>query len=287
MKNHAYLIMAHNEFRLLDKLISILDNPDADIYVHIDKKAKYSLEQLKETKKSRIYILKRNNVSWGGSSQMFCELELLKSAIKREYKYYHLLSGVDFPLKTQDEIKAFFEKNNNKEFIRFDHAAIERGSHIDRVKYYYLFQNMIGRNSSKIAEIFRRIQNLTIKLQKAVNVDRTKKIPIAIYKGTNWVSITHNLAKYIIEQEKNLHKWFNYTLCVDEIFLHTIAMNSPYKDCIVDNSLRYIDWKRGGPYTFTGDDYDELIQSDCLFARKFSYDKYPEIVDLVEKRLKT
>ena len=37
MKNHAYLIMAHNEFRLLDKLISILDNPDADIYVHIDK----------------------------------------------------------------------------------------------------------------------------------------------------------------------------------------------------------------------------------------------------------
>lgn len=35
---HAYLIMAHNDIPLLRKLIEILDYPDNDIYLHIDKK---------------------------------------------------------------------------------------------------------------------------------------------------------------------------------------------------------------------------------------------------------
>lgn len=35
---HAYLIIAHTEFKLLENLISILDNPNNDIFVHIDKK---------------------------------------------------------------------------------------------------------------------------------------------------------------------------------------------------------------------------------------------------------
>lgn len=35
---HAYLIIAHNEFEVLTKLIGLLDDNRNDIYVHIDKK---------------------------------------------------------------------------------------------------------------------------------------------------------------------------------------------------------------------------------------------------------
>ena len=35
---HAYLILAHNEFWLLQTLIGCLDDPRNDIYVHIDQK---------------------------------------------------------------------------------------------------------------------------------------------------------------------------------------------------------------------------------------------------------
>ena len=35
---HAYLIMAHNEWDMLNKLIQALDYPNNDIYLHIDKK---------------------------------------------------------------------------------------------------------------------------------------------------------------------------------------------------------------------------------------------------------
>ena len=36
---HAYLILAHNEPAVLERLIALLDYPDNDIYVHWDKKA--------------------------------------------------------------------------------------------------------------------------------------------------------------------------------------------------------------------------------------------------------
>ena len=35
MKKHAFLIMAHNQFDLLEMLIKLLDDPRNDIYLHI------------------------------------------------------------------------------------------------------------------------------------------------------------------------------------------------------------------------------------------------------------
>lgn len=35
---HAYLIIAHNEFEVLQKLVGALDDPRNDIYIHFDKK---------------------------------------------------------------------------------------------------------------------------------------------------------------------------------------------------------------------------------------------------------
>lgn len=38
MQKHAYMIIAHNEFDLLEILVRLLDDPRNDIYVHIDAK---------------------------------------------------------------------------------------------------------------------------------------------------------------------------------------------------------------------------------------------------------
>lgn len=63
------------------------------------------------------------------------------------------------------------------------------------------------------------------------------------------------------------------------MFVQTLANISPSKDNIVNDNVRYIDWKRGGLYTFTIDDYDELIQNEKLFARKFGENVDMEIVN--------
>ena len=38
MKKHTYLIIAHNNFYILEKLLLLLDDERNDIYIHIDKK---------------------------------------------------------------------------------------------------------------------------------------------------------------------------------------------------------------------------------------------------------
>ena len=40
MEKHAYLIMAHNNFDLLQKELYLLDDERNDIFIHIDKNAK-------------------------------------------------------------------------------------------------------------------------------------------------------------------------------------------------------------------------------------------------------
>jgi hypothetical protein len=39
---HAYLIIAHNEFKVLKKLVEALDDERSDIFIHWDKKLRIS-----------------------------------------------------------------------------------------------------------------------------------------------------------------------------------------------------------------------------------------------------
>ena len=117
MKKHAYLIIAHNEFYILEKLIKLIDNEKNDIFLHIDKKVKnFDFKKFERmVKKSNLYFTKRIDVVWASSSQIKCELLMLEEATKKgNYSYYHLISGVDLPIKSQEYIHDFFDNCGNK-----------------------------------------------------------------------------------------------------------------------------------------------------------------------------
>ena len=46
-----------------------------------------------------------------------------------------------------------------------------------------------------------------------------------------------------------------------------------YRSC-----LRLIDWNRGTPYVFRDEDFDVLINSEMLFARKFDWNVDKKII---------
>lgn len=50
--------------------------------------------------------------------------------------------------------------------------------------------------------------------------------------------------------------------------------------------MRLIDWDRGRPYTFRKEDYDEIMASDCFFARKFDEKVDFDIVELIYNEIK-
>ena len=275
---HAYLIMAHNEFDILEKQLILLDDSRNDIYIHIDKKVKnFNFEYYKNiVKNANLYYTKRIDVIWGDFSQIQCELILLKQAILKNYRYYHLISGVDMPLKTQDEIHDFFKNNNGLEFIHF--CTEQQAINVRNRVLQYHFMRWCRTRNKYVNYITQKINTVLDIAQIKTNFERKWDKDIKIQYGANWFSITHDLAEYVISKESWINKYFRYTSCADELFLQTIVYNSRFKDKLYKNEMnddytscmRYIDWKRGEPYIFKNEDFFELINSDRLFARKFS-----------------
>ena len=285
MMKHAYLIMAHNNLDILKILITLLDDARNDLYIHIDKKVKNFDETEFESlvKFSKIYFVRRLDVRWGDYSQIECELELLKVAIKSKYGYYHLLSGVDIPIQNQNVIHNFFD-NTDKEFVHFrNHDSFD--DRLERVNYYHLFFKNARSNSKIKVLISQKMHSICLKFQKKFKIKRIPSNLVDRYRdGANWFSITDDLARYVVSLEKKIQKQYKYTCCADEVFLQTIVYNSKfyknlysYKNNDYSGMKRLIDWSRGNPYSFKSGDYQEIIHSNNFFVRKV------EDVTLVQK----
>ena len=287
-QRHAYLIICHNNFKILRMLLSAIDDVRNDIYIHVDKKTQnVPFEDIRDAVcHSPLTFIERTFVNWGGYSQICVELALLAEATKTPHSYYHLISGVDFPLKSQADIHQFFDDNAGKEYIAFDRCEERMEEYKDRIRYYHWLQDKIGRNSGKLVAIMYRLENASLRIQRMLKVDRLKHCPYEIKKGAQWFSITHNLATYLLAQ-KNIKKFFGKSLCTDELVVQTLAYASPYRGNIAETNLRFIDWHRGNPYTFTSDDYSQLVESDRLFARKFDENVDRNIVEMLLEHIKT
>ena len=269
-QKHAYLIMAHGEWALLSKLLQMLDDPRNDIYIHIDIKADFNQNKIYQPTRAGCRYVPRMDVAWGGDSLVKCELGLMEAAAPGHYAYYHLLSGVDLPLRSQDEIHSFFAEHYGTNYIKIDHAAVDSGSALNRVRYYRWFQNKTGRKTGIYVRFLNFIEHISLYIQRCLHMDRLRYCPKKIYKGSNWFSITDEMMQTILAQKPFIKKYFYHSLAPDELFVQTVAMNSELKDTIADEYLRYIDWERGAPYTFRSEDFEELMNSNAYFARKFS-----------------
>ena len=120
MEKHAFLIIAHTDWSLLKTLVSLLDYELNDIYIHIDAKVPAKAIPDIICSKSNLYMLgHRISVAWGDISVVEAEYLLFEIAYNNShYGYYHLLSGVDLPLKSKEYIYSFFMQSG-KEFIGF------------------------------------------------------------------------------------------------------------------------------------------------------------------------
>ncbi|MBQ6848088.1 MAG: glycosyl transferase [Clostridia bacterium] len=294
MNRHAYLIMAHNNFEQLAMLCRLLDDERNDLYIMIDSKVPEppTLNSLSDKGfTSGVYFTDRVDVRWGGYSQIKAELTLLETALKNnvDYEYFHLLSGVDLPLKTNDQICNFFDQNKGKEFLHFCESEFSKGKSVtERASLYHFFQEGAGRSKSGFWYF---LEKLSLKFQRIIGINRLKDT--SVYCGANWFSITSEFAKYILSNRDWIYKTFSNGFCVDELFLQTLIMNSPFREnlyrSIEDNdchgNMRYIDWKRGNPYNWRLEDFDELIESDYLFARKFDISTDKEICEKISDYL--
>ena len=274
---HAYLIMAHTNFDQLQTLIDLLDDERNDIYLHIDKKAKNV--PVFTAKHSALHLVAPIVVVWAGHSQIRCEMKLLEAAAKGHYRYYHLISGMDLPLKSQDEIHAFFRENDGKEFLEFDERACRTKDFYFRTQYYYFFGNLGFNTRTTFGHGLRMLDRIFVKMQKLLHISRKPIFPL--YKGHQWFSITDEMVQYVLSQKAAIRKQFDYTFLADEVFLLSVAMSSPLRDNVVKNFMRAIDWNRGMPYTFRKEDVPMLLASEKLWGRKFDRRVDAEAIEMI------
>lgn len=173
---HAYLIVAHGNWKLLSRLLHKLDDERNEIFIHIDLKSKITEKEIKEIenscKHSKVRCIPRYKVSWGGYSLINCELRLLEEAVKSDIDYCHFLSGNDYICKSINYIDDFFTLHSGKEFVEIASEEFLEQEQF-RYKFYHPFQEIIGRNWKKLWYLH-IVEKALLLLQSCLKIDRTK-----------------------------------------------------------------------------------------------------------------
>lgn len=166
MLQHAFLIMVHKSPELLSRIVHVLAKQNHHFFIHVDKKTK-NFEQYKDTLADvqNVTFIKRISVFHGAVSQIYCELNLYWAAMNSYVRmdYFHLISGQDYPLRTNEQFDDFFDNNIGKSF-----AAIEGQAYHDicmKRKYPLRTDVYYPNGNSLIGRIFRRLTtNIQLKL---------------------------------------------------------------------------------------------------------------------------
>lgn len=270
-KKQAICIQCHNKPEQVNLLIDMFSQNDFDFYIHVDRKSDiYD----KIDKKDNVFFAERYNVKWGQFSQVEASLSMFKMIDCDKYSFIHLISGNDFQIKSSQYIKEFFKENQN-EYIQCnklpENSTWSWGG-MDRVMVWHP-RWLIHRPTQKM---YKFIRVLYREFVMRTHIFMRKNMPVeSFYGGSQWFSITGKMLdwilKYVNENPKYI-AFFKHGVCVDEIFFQTLAKMSPYADRIVNEHLRYMIWGgiSGGPNVLCENDFDKMINSNNVWARKFT-----------------
>lgn len=292
-RRHAFLVFAHDRFDVLETLLGLINDERNDIYVHLDKKAG-SVDTSRFARRctdSRLVFVPRINVYWGHYSQVEAVLQALAIAATGKYAYFHVMSGTDLPLQSNDHFHAFFRDHAGKEFVAFN--DFPPYTH-EWLAYYYPLNRHLRSSSKTIRRLYSHFRRLSTQFQRRVGIDRTRGFEVEIKYGSDWFSITQELARYLVSHQSEIEHIFRPSFNPVEYYVQTMVWNSPFRDSVFDlddpyrSNMRLIDFKRGtgsSPHVWTMNDADELLTSDRLLARKFDSDVDQEIIEVISRHV--
>lgn len=274
----AYLLLAHDQPTHLRDLIARLSTPDSRFYVHIDRKSR--LDDFVLPPDHRIKLLAdRVRVFWGDYSQVEAILRLMRAALADPGftpQRLVLLSGADYPVRTNAYIHDYFRDHAEDEFINLvQMPSIDKNKPLSLLTTY-----QAGNTSSRL------LNRLLQAVQRIGLLPRQRDyVPVLgglqPYGGATWWALTRGAARHVIDfldTHPEFADFFRHAVCPDESCFHTILGNSIYAEQ-VRPSVTYADWSRKlhRPETL-GLAHAEFLTGDpmhfedqrYLFARKFA-----------------
>lgn len=215
---------------------------------------------------------------------------LLKEAVlsDQKYDYYHLISSVDMPLMTPEEIDQFFEKNKGTEFVRIFGDGNQTGEANWRMHYRYPFLTHYKRSKYEIiSKVKKALISRVLRFKRYPGTDIVRDKGWQVYSGDAWWSFTEGFAKVLVDFEDEMLKYWKDCYVSDECFAATVIKHTPeYLKNWSNFFTREIDWERGFPYVWGQNidyDFNILMESQAIFARKFD----PNNMEIVNRLYNT
>lgn len=272
----AHLILAHKAPAQLERLVRALAHPQADCFIHLDRKADSQAFAALASLPGVRFIGHRLDVRWGGYSLTQAALESMREILRApaEYEVINLISGEDYPIKPLAAIHDFWAQHPGCSFLEYEPAgsAWWQANMRRATQYHFTEFSFPGRY-------------LAERLLNRLLPRRRPPLP-RLYGGNmgGWYTLSRAGAEYVInylDGHPRLRRYARFTWGSDEFLIHSILLNSPLAATIVNNNMRYIDWSGGGssPRVLTQADLPALRASPCLFARKFDSQHDAAVLD--------
>ncbi len=300
----AYLIIAHNQPQHLSRMVNALNHNNAHFFIHIDGKSDISEFLSYSYPVNTHFLKKRFHLYHEGFSIVEAMILLIKEAFKNPaIDYFAFLSGWDYPIKSNAYILDFLKENYPKNFISY-YPLIKDADYKGNVHKYYFIDS--------IAHLPKVLQGPLKLIMENAPIYRPFLPGLIPYRGSAWscigrISISYILDALETEEGKRLKNFYKYSFCADEMFFHTLLLNSSHahlcqgyeelsrqlaQSQTLKNEnktyLHYIDWdkSRENPALLDLSDYEKLMESEALFARKFHEEKSAELLSEIDEYLK-
>jgi hypothetical protein len=272
----AYFLLVHRYPEQFKRLFKAIHDPDNIYLIHVDKNSGPVLRAeigafLADYPNAAMLESKR--ALWGGYSLVDAELRGIARLLEMgaDWEFFINLSGQDFPLATQTQIRAFLSDNRGKEFIRVLNQAEVR-------------PDTMGRVLKHVVELKDRIVD---SLATRLFLDGATP-----YIGNQWKIVSRQFCQFVCHDPSvdRYKSFYRNTFIADEGFFQTVMMNTAEHGEVVNDDLRMIDWVPDGdiklrPRTFTTADAAALTESSALFARKFDIEEDSRILAILEAHL--
>lgn len=264
---HAFLIIAHNNFGVLQKIVSQLDSENCDFFIHYDRKV-HNIPSV-SAQYSHIFICSpRIDVRWGDFSQIKCEMTLLDFALCSgvTYDYYHIISGTHLPLVAPNGIDDYFRHHPSAVFQLMDTSEYE----IDmKVRRWNLCTQTFKHKSQLIERSSQLVWRFSNAFQRITGIGRNKGCHFV--KASQWCSLSRETARNIAARQTKIFKKYRWSFCGDEYFMASEVSDSPSaRNIDFRTDYLYQRFNGASPEVLKPTDYLEAKDNGYLWARKFS-----------------
>jgi hypothetical protein len=281
----AYIVSAYKLPGQLLRLVSGLAAETSHVLVHVDKKTDDDVfRRIAEPLAPfpNVHLLERHSCHYGGFGHVQATLKGIDELFRLglPFDYAILLTGQDYPIRSNEEIAEFFHEHRGDSFLEYfslpSDAWADRG--MNRIEAWHF-----------------RLRGRYFQFPRGTRKRFRRSFPRGLrpFGGSPYWCLSRECIEYIhafLQRSPSYVRFFRYVDVPDEIFFHTIVLNSPLRDTVVNDDLRYLEWREpelaGGPALLGESDFDKIMSSGDLFARKFDITVDADILDMIDAQIR-